>query len=600
MSPALKFSIYLLVFLAAWWLVSFFWLKPWSIRQFYLRVLLPVLFESPQMLTMLGVLERLKINFHNALLGDVSEKHTDKMFVRLQRELKVLRSYPPERQDPATRLSTDILEYFLDDQLRGERFRYHDYPLNQMFGVQNEFPNFMATLHPVDGKWNAWNYVRRLDKSQKYFSQVLEGLRLREAKGVVPPRFVLRRVLDEMTAFTGKPARENLLYTAFQEKLGKLKLSEAEKQKLLVAAALSIEQTVYPAYQALIAYFTELEPKAAEEDGVWKLPDGEAYYAHCLRSHTTTDLSPAEVHQTGLQEVSRIEVEMSAILAQLGYPGDNVARSMDALGKEAAYQYANTDDARRTCLADFQRILDEIDQRIAPVFDLRPKAGLKVERMPEFREATAPGAYYMMGSLGGGRPGVFSVNLRDMKEVQKFGMKTLAYHEGIPGHHFQLSIAMELKGVPLFRRFIPFTAYAEGWALYAEKLAAELGAYQDDPAGRLGNLAAELFRAVRLVVDTGIHAQRWTRQQAIDYMLAHTGQPEPSVVSEVERYIVMPGQACAYKVGEIKLLALRQRMQELLGERFDLRRFHTLVLKNGAMPLSILERVIEAEGALAA
>ena len=594
MSPALKFSIYLLVFLAAWWLVSFFWLKPWSIRQFYLRVLLPVLFESPQMLTMLGVLERLKINFHNALLGDVSEKHTDKMYARLRRELKVLRSYPVQRQDPATRLSTEILEYFLHDQLRSECFRYHDYPLNQMFGAQNELPNFMLTLHPVDGRWNARNYVRRLKKFRRYFDQILEGLRLREAKGILPPRFVIRRVLDEMIGFTAKPAHEHVLYTTYQDKLGKLKLSGSEKQKLLEAAALEIENTVYPAYQALIDYFTGLEPKATEDDGVWKLPDGDAYYTHCLRSHTTTDLSPEEVHQTGLQEVARIEAEMADILAQLGYPTDNIAASMDALAKDESYLYPNTDEGRAACLADYQRILDEISQRITPVFDLRPKAGLKVERMPEFREATAPGAYYMMGSLGGGRPGVFSVNLRDMQEVQKFGMKTLAYHEGIPGHHFQLSIAMELKGVPLFRRFIPFTAYAEGWALYAEKLSGELGAYQADPAGRLGKLAAELFRAVRLVVDTGIHAMHWTRQQAIDYMLAHTGQPEPSIVSEVERYIVMPGQACAYKVGEIKLVALRQRMQERLGERFDLRRFHNLVLKNGAMPLSILERVIEA------
>jgi uncharacterized protein (DUF885 family) len=595
MSPVLSLVLALLVLLAAWWLVSFFWLKPWSIRQFYLRVLLPFVLGSPQMLTMLGILERLKINFHNALLGDVSEKHTDKLYARLKREIGVLRAYPIQRQDSATRLSTEILEYFLDDQLRSERFRYHDYPLNQMFGAQNELPNFMLTIHPVDGRWNARNYVRRLQKSRKYFEQILEGLRLREAKGILPPRFVIRRVLDEMIAFTSRPARENALYTAFQEKLGKLKLSQPASQKLLEAAAHEIENTVYPAYQGLIAYFTELEPKATEEDGVWKLPDGEAYYAHCLRSHTTTNLSPVEIHQTGLQEVARIEAEMAAILQQLGYPGDNVARSMEALGKESAYQYPNTSEGRTACLADYQRILDEISQRITPVFDLRPKAGLKVERMPEFREATAPGAYYMMGSLGGGRPGVFSVNLRDMQEVQKFGMKTLAYHEGIPGHHFQLSIAMELKGVPLFRRFIPFTAYAEGWALYAEKLAGELGAYQDDPAGRLGNLAAELFRAVRLVVDTGIHAMHWTRQQAIDYMLAHTGQPEPSIVSEVERYIVMPGQACAYKVGEIKLVALRQRMQERLGERFDLRRFHNLVLKNGAMPLSILERVIEAE-----
>lgn len=595
MTTALYLGLVLLLLLFAWWLVSFFWFKPWSIHQFYLRVLLPMMFESPELLTMLGFLERVGINFHNGRLGDASEKHVDKIFARLKRDLKVLHSYPRDRQDAATRLSTDILEYYLDDQLRGERFRHHDYPLNQMFGAQSEFPNFMTTMHPVDGRWNAWNYVRRLNRSGVYFSQVLEGLRLREAQGYLPPRFVIRRVLDEMIAFSGKPARENELYTVFQEKLDKLKLSTAGKQKLLDATAQAIEQTVYPAYQTLIAYFTELEPKATEEDGVWKLPDGAAYYAHQLRSQTSTDLTPEEVHQTGLQEVARIEARMAAILAQLGYPEANVSQQMAALSKDERYLYPNTDEGRAACLAGYQCILDEMNQRLAGLFDLHPKAELKVERIPAFREATAPGAYYQMGAVGGGRPGVFYANLRDMKEVPQFGMKTLAYHEGIPGHHFQISIAMELRRVPLFRRFIPFTAYAEGWALYAEKLTSEQGAYQDDPTGELGYLASELFRALRLVVDTGIHAKRWTRQQAIDYMLAHTGDPEASIVSEVERYIVMPGQACAYKVGEIKIVALRQRMQQALGNRFDLRRFHHLVLQHGAMPLSILEQVIEAE-----
>jgi uncharacterized protein (DUF885 family) len=244
-------------------------------------------------------------------------------------------------------------------------------------------------------------------------------------------------------------------------------------------------------------------------------------------------------------------------------------------------------------LEDFQTMLDEMDETIDDVFDIRPKAGLEVQRVPEFREKTMAGAYYQPGDLGGSRPGVFYVNQRDMVEIQQFGMKTLAYHEGIPGHHFQIAIAQELKGVPFFRRMVPFTAYVEGWAMYAENLARELGAYQDDPYGELGFLDSILFRAVRLVVDTGIHYKRWTREQAIAYMEDHSAQAPESIVSEIERYFVMPGQACAYKIGEIKVLELRAKAQDEMGDRFDLRAFHDVVLKNGAMPLTILEQVIE-------
>jgi uncharacterized protein (DUF885 family) len=278
----------------------------------------------------------------------------------------------------------------------------------------------------------------------------------------------------------------------------------------------------------------------------------------------------------------------------LGYQGvKNAPKKLAEFTREERFLYPNTDEGRAAALAEYQRILDEIDATLDPYFSTRPKSGLKVERVPEFREKTSAGAYYQMGDLAGKRPGVFFANLRDMSEVHKFGMKTLAYHEGIPGHHFQLAIAQELKGVPFFRRLVPFTAYAEGWALYAEKLARELGMYRDDPFSELGYLDSELFRAVRLVVDTGIHFKRWTREQAIEYMEAHTASAHDSVVSEIERYIVMPGQACAYKIGEIKMVELREKAKWELGEKFDLRKFHEVVLKNGSMPLSLLEQVVD-------
>jgi len=588
--------IAVIILLIAWFIYALIWGKPWSIKLLYSRTFIHFALKGPELLTMLGILEKFGIHYHNSRLSDASVKNETRNFKWLKRDLAILRSYSRPRQSPSALLSTDILDWFLDDLARSEKFRFHDYPLNQMVGVQSELPNFMLTLHPVVSKLEARNYVKRLDHFGVKFHQVLEGLRIREEKGVTPPRFVIRRVLDEMLAFVGQPANTNPLYTVFKDKLSKLtRIGEGDRETLLAAAESAINRTVYPAYQEFIAYFTELEKKATTDDGVWKLPDGGGYYAHCLRSNTTTEFTPEEVHAIGLKEVSRIEAEMSAILEMLGYKEVlNAPKKLAEFGREVRFLFPNTDQGRQAVLSEYQRILDEIDAALDPYFAVRPRAALKVERVPEFREKSSAGAYYQVPDLSGKRPGVFYANLRDLNEVQKFGMKTLAYHEGIPGHHFQLSIAQELKGLPFFRRMVPFTAYIEGWALYAEKLAREIGFYKDDPYGELGCLDSELFRSVRLVVDTGIHHKKWTREQAIEYMEAHTASVHESIVSEIERYIVMPGQACAYKIGEIKMVELRDRARKALGDKFDLREFHDVVLKNGSMPLNLLERVVEA------
>lgn len=592
--PYLYILLAILVIALVWFVYSLIWGKPWRVQWLYAREFIRLVFDNPELLTMIGLLERFGFHGHNAKLTDASDAHETLLFKRVKRALRLLRSYDRRRQSPATLLSTDIMDYFLDDQARGEPFRHHTYPVNQMFGIQSELPNFMLTVHPLVSPVEARNYIKRLQKFGVKIDQVLEGLKIRERKGVIPPKFVIRRVLDEMTAFAASPAQENPLYTVFKDKVAALKLDGEAKNRLLLAAENVIQTTVYPAYKKLIDYFTSLEAKATTDDGVWKLPDGDAYYVHCLRSNTTTDLTPAEVHEIGLREVERIEGEMKAILSGLGHAEvKNAPRLLNQFGSEERFLYPNTDEGRSAALAEYQRILDEMNARLDQFFAIRPKAALKVDRVPEFREKTSAGAYYQEGDLSGTRPGVFYANLRDMKEIQKFGMKTLSYHEGIPGHHFQISIAQELKGVPFFRRFVPFTAYDEGWALYAEKLAREEGFYKDDPYGELGYLDSELLRAVRLVVDTGIHYKHWTREQAIEYMDAHTASAHETTVSEIERYIVMPGQACAYKIGEIKIVEQREKMRQALGEKFDLKAFHDLVLKNGSMPLVLLERAVE-------
>jgi uncharacterized protein (DUF885 family) len=578
--------------LLAWLVYSSFWGRPVSIQILFERYFLKYALKSPELLTHLGLLEKFGIRGHNSRLDDVSIGFLKKQMLITKRDLAFLRSYDLSRLSAGQLLSARIMEWFLEDEVKSEPFMFHNYPLNQMFGVQSEFPNFMTTIHRVDSLRGALDYIERLRKVRVKFNQVMEGLKFREHKGILPPRFVIQRVLTEMRQFASLPPKRNVLYTVFTEKLRKLKLSKKREKELLVKAEKAIEDSVYPAYQMLMDHFTALEKDATTDDGVWKLPNGEKCYVLALRTATTTDYSPEKVHAVGLAEVKRIEEEMKIILKKLGLEHSNPCATLERLGRVRRFLYPNTEKGRKQALKDYQSIIDHIDRNLDGLFDKRPRAGVRVERIPSFREKTSALAYYHSPSMDGKRPGVFYANLRDMKEVVKWGMKTNAYHEAIPGHHFQIALAMEIKKVPIFRRLLPFYAYVEGWALYAEKLARENG-FLGDPYSELGYLQAEILRAVRLVVDTGIHHKRWTRSQAIAYMLKHTGMPEPSVISEVERYIVMPGQACAYKIGELKILELRTKARRLLGSKFDIRKFHNVILQNGAMPLSVLENVVD-------
>jgi len=350
---------------------------------------------------------------------------------------------------------------------------------------------------------------------------------------------------------------------------------------------------VIPAYQKLLVQMESLRAKATRNDGVWALPDGDKFYQYTVESQTTTTLKATDIYETGLSEVARIGADMDAILTATGFTKGSRAERMQTMAKSPSQVYADSDEGRVQILKDYQAIIDEITKGLDTYFITKPKALVEVKRVPVFTEKTAPGAYYSPPPLDGSRPGIFYANLRDLTEQPKFTMRTLAYHEAVPGHHMQISIAQELKGLPIFRTVVPFTAYAEGWALYAEQLAWEAG-YQQEPLDNLGRLRDEMFRAVRLVVDTGIHAKKWTREQAIDYMMANTGMPEAEVVTEIERYFVMPGQALSYKVGMLKILELRERAKKTLGPKFNLREFHDEVLKNGSLPLTVLERVIDA------
>ena len=585
---------------ATLFVVNLVWFRPVSLNLFYEKIFVKFALQNPELLTSLGMAEQFGYRRHNAHLGDASVARVASDFKDWHQHLDDLKAYDFASQTPAQQLSTRVLTWFIESQLEGEKYAFHDYPVNQMFGVQNGTPDFLINQHRIADLRGAEDYLSRLGEVGRKFDQVLEGLALREKNGVVPPRFVIERVLTEMRAFAGKPAAENPLQVNFVAKVDKLTaLTPAEKQALVARCARAIDLGVLPAYRKLIAFFDVQLTRATTDDGVWKLPDGDAYYAWRLRNQTTTNMTPQQVHELGLAEVARIEAEMQAILSAQGQmqAGETPAQAMSRLSKEPRFLYPNDDAGRTAALADYTKMIADQLQRSRTVVGLVPKAALEVQRVPEFKEKTSAGAYYNPPAMDGTRPGVFYANLRNLNELPKFGMRTLAIHEGVPGHHFQIALAMEQKGGPTFRKVLPFTAYAEGWALYAEWLGTELGVYRDDPFSDLGRLQAEMFRAVRLVVDTGIHHKRWPRQQAIDYMAGKTGMPQGEVVAEIERYIVMPGQACAYKVGMLSIRAARTRAETALGPRWNTdaeKAFHDTVLGSGSLPLQILDEQVDA------
>lgn len=582
----------IVMLVAAVFVVNAIWFKPFSINVFYERVFLEFAIKNPEMLSSIRILEPLGIDYYNDDLTDASVERTLEMNQKLEDDLATLRRYDREDLDESERLSYDILEWFLAMQEKGQEWTFHDYPVNQLFGVQSSLPDFMVQQHLVLDEEDAHDYVARLTKFDTKFEQVLGQLRYREERDIIPPRFVVEKVLKEMKSFVGGTPEEHLLYTKFEEKLDEAGISGATREDLLRQAAIAIRDDVVPAYESLIAYFESLQSEAVTNHGIWKLPDGPAYYDYLVRYHTTTDLTAEEVHQIGLDEVARIGEQMNAILVAEGYSEGTVGERVNTLTTEERFLYPDTDEGREQILDDYQAVIDDISGGLDPYFGVRPDAGVEVKRIPEFKEETSPGAYYQSPALDGSRPGRFFANLRDVKETPKWGMRTLTYHEAVPGHHFQKALQQEITGVPTFRKLLGFTAFAEGWALYAERLAWELG-YQENPYDNLGRLQAEMFRAVRLVVDTGIHHKRWSRERAIQYMKDHTGMPESEVTSEIERYFVMPGQALAYKIGMLKFLELRERARQELGEDFDIRGYHDLLLTSGDMPLEITEQRVE-------
>jgi uncharacterized protein (DUF885 family) len=574
--------------------VNVWYFKPITIDAFYASAFAKFALGSPEMLSELRILPSW-LDFYGDMLDDASPERDRKDAQLVKANLEMLHRFDRDALDREGRLSYDTLDYFLRIQVEGDAYRLHAFPVNQLDGVQNELPNFLTRVHQVHSIGEANDYVSRLNAFPRKFDQLLENLALRQSNHIAPPRFVVDKVIAQMQEFIAKPPRENPLFVNLKTKLDRIAAEHvdvATRERLLANAEAAIGTSVYPSYRKLIEHFVALRPLAQRNDGAWSLPDGDAYYAWCARRTTTTDLTPSEIHELGIAEVARVGAELDARLRAQGLAEGSVGARLAQLSQSPAHLFPNTAEGRQAMLDHFQAILDEANRGLGGAFDVRPRLGVEVRAVPESSQSGAAAAYYSPGSMDGSRPGIFFANLRDTRAMPKFEMRNYAFHEGIPGHHFQISIAQELHGVPFFRRIIGFGAYGEGWALYSERLAFELG-LEHDALDSVGRLRWEMLRAVRLVVDTGIHYKRWTREQAIAYMIDRTGKDEAFATSEIERYFVDPGQALAYKVGMERILTLREKARLALGPKFDLAQFHNAVLTHGSLPLVVLERVID-------
>lgn len=574
-------------------LAPIIWGKPWTVNQLGMKALVVLALDNPELLSHARIFERFRLDWYSSKLNDRSMEHREEMSTLISEFQSLLNKFNREQLNEDEKISFDTLNWLLVEAEASKPFLHYDYQVDQLSGVQSNLPDFMVNVHKVNNKRDAIHYVERTAAFDHVFNQVLVNLKYKQQNGIIPPRFVIKRVIKEMSLFIASPIEKHIIYTHLEARLEEIKLQEQDKQKLLHELKNILESEVYPSYIALINHHKTLLNKSTTDDGVWKLPRGDEYYARQLKFWTTTNYSPQEIHNIGISKVNEIQTEMIAILASQGLKGASLSRLMKTLSKNPQFQYSIDNTSKKEILDDYQKIIDEISGKLSPFFEVSFKAPVQVKAVPAFKEKGAPGAYYMPPSLDGSVPGTFYANLRDIKDIRKYNMRTLAYHEAVPGHHMQIAISLENWDIPLFRRVLPFGAYTEGWALYAETLAAEQG-FQENPFDRLGYLNAQLFRAVRLVVDTGIHHKRWTREQAITYMKDNTGMLESSIVPEIERYIVQPGQACSYMIGQLKIMEIRKNAKNKLGDQFDLREFHNVILLNGMLPLDILERVVDS------
>ncbi|MEM7283240.1 MAG: DUF885 domain-containing protein [Pseudomonadota bacterium] len=551
-----------------------------------------MLARSPEFQTSLGM----KSNNH--LWDNESTKFRKESHqLRVDSLDEMRREFDFEKLSPDAQLSYRLYEYNVE--LSKKRFPFDDYwyVFSQFRGPHSTTPAFLVNNHRIDNAQDAKAYIKRLRGLKDHFAQYEKRARAQFDHGITLPNWSYGQMIGtSQNAITGAPfddGRDNTIFADFKRKVGSLDLPSSARESLIEDAESAMLSSVKPAYGSLIAMFEEHQSKASSDDGAWKFPDGDKYYNIMLEVMTSTQLDASTIHELGLSEVARIHKEMNEIRESVGFEGSLQGFFVYMRNDpDNRFTYPNTPEGKQAYLDDATAIIDTMRSRLDELFFIKPKADFTVKAVEPFREKAAGKAFYSRPAADGSRPGIYYANLYNTANMPKYQMEALAYHEGIPGHHMQIAIQQELAGLPKFRRFGRVTAYSEGWGLYTEYLPKEMGFYAD-PYSDFGRLAMELWRAARLVVDTGLHEKRWTREEAIQYLLDNTPNPKGDCVKAIERYVVMPGQATAYKIGMMKILELREDAKRRLGDKFDIRGFHDTVLANGPVPLSILESLVD-------
>jgi uncharacterized protein (DUF885 family) len=527
--------------------------------------------------------------------NDVSPQADDESRAIMEARLEQAQAFDISQLSEQEQLSLQLYQANLNRQIANDEFRLERYIMHQFSAWHTTVPSFLINIHRISSYEDAEAYVERLRGVQPLFKQVIEQLKLRQEAGVFPPQWAYDQMIQAASnVIQGNPFEESVddstILADFKGKLDAIGLSNAEQGGLIANANKALTESVKPAYLELMSELTKQRAYSPEGDGVWRLPNGKAWYQNRLEWFTTTDLTAEQVHQIGLENVERIHNQMRDIMKQVNFEGD-LSEFFTFMREDDQFYYENTEEGRARYLAEAKQYIDVMEDKIPEYFGLVPKADMIVKRVEAFREQSAGKAFYQSPSKDGSRPGTYYANLYDMRSMPTYQMEALAYHEGIPGHHMQRSIAQELDGIPEFQKYVSFTAYTEGWGLYTEELAKDMGFYED-PYSDFGRLAMELWRACRLVVDTGIHDMKWSREEAIEYLIENTPNPQNDAVKAIERYIAMPGQATAYMIGKLKIMELREDAKQRLGDKFSYAGFHDQILMYGPIPLNILEAKI--------
>lgn len=554
--------------------------------------------HSPESATSLG-LDKGELAHLKAKLTPSTEAEDIASLERVKKSTAMLRAIPRDKLQGMDRINYDTILWRSDLTMEGAtKFRFgswggaNPYVLSQLNGSYRSTPDFLANQHTIETKADADAFLSRMDAFAEIISQQTERFRSDVANGVLAPDFALDKALVQMESIRAIKGADSPMTKALVKKTG----AKGIAGDWAAEATKRVEGPIAAALDAQIAAVKAARGKAVHDAGVWRLKDGDAYYAFAAKVGTTTNMTPDEIHRIGLDLVKEISAEADIKLKAIGYTQGTVGERMRALAEDPKYVYPNTDEAKEKVIADLNVQIQAIQAKLPQWFGILPKAACEVRRVPKEIEAGAPGGYYQGPNLDGTRPGAYYINLRDTAEWPSWSLPTLTYHEAIPGHHLQIALQMEAQGLPMLRKTGGFSAYSEGWALYSELLAHEMGMYETDPQGYVGYLQSSLFRAIRLVVDTGMHAKRWSREQAVKYFVETNGDQESAAITEIERYCVWPGQALSYMVGKLQWMKLRDMAKAKQGAKFDIRKFHDIGLQAGGLPLAVLEQVYKDNG----